>query len=382
MKTCFIALIGLSVATVDGAATPETKSKWNSPGFKQANSMGGGETPIPKSGKFRVLVLMGQSNMTGSARAKNLKPPYTERHDRIRIWANGRWEYFVPTNRFGPGVSLAHQLADFWPEDTTGIIKISIGGTGIRAFEKDWSFERADRTFDGKKGPLYQDLMNAAAEAMKISDPEFNAFVWKQGGADGTKKDLAHEYFDTFTQLVTDLRTDLGAPDLPVIIPVNMNEEELLETIMAGASDQQLAEARKSAEVEPQNKSEFLGMLVAHMENNPYPELDKRMKKGDSIKGLLGWEWHGAPAMDLPGMNIVAEGDATINGRTVGQYSATLYDGPKDNVVFNAATIWWANGLSSPPGHVNPSRHGVQQQGPDERVKQITHNLFQRFINS
>ena len=106
------------------------------------------------------------------------------------------------------------------------------------------------------------------------------------------------------------------------------------------------------------------------------------MKKGDSIKGLLGWEWHGAPAMNLPGMNIVAEGDATINGKTVGQYSSTLYNGPKGNVVFNAATIWWANGLSSPPGHMNPSRHGVTQQGPDERVQQITHNLFQRFIAS
>lgn len=105
------------------------------------------------------------------------------------------------------------------------------------------------------------------------------------------------------------------------------------------------------------------------------------MKKGDSIKGLLGWEWHGAPAMDLPGMNVVAKGDATINGRTVGQYSATLYNGPKNNVVFNAATIWWANGLSSPPGHKNPSRHGVAQRGPDERVQQITHNLFQRFIS-
>ena len=104
------------------------------------------------------------------------------------------------------------------------------------------------------------------------------------------------------------------------------------------------------------------------------------MKKGDSIKGLLGWEWHGAPAMDLPGMNVVAKGDATINGKTVGQYSATLYDGPKGNVVFNAATIWWANGLSSPPGHVNPSRHGVGQQGPDKRVQRITHNLFQRMI--
>ena len=104
------------------------------------------------------------------------------------------------------------------------------------------------------------------------------------------------------------------------------------------------------------------------------------MKKGDSIKGLLGWEWHGAPAMDLPGMSIVAEGDATVHGKNVGHYSATLYDGPKGNVVFNAATIWWANGLSSPPGHVNPTRHGVAQQGPDERVQQMTHNLFQKFI--
>ncbi len=84
--------------------------------------------------------------------------------------------------------------------------------------------------------------------------------------------------------------------------------------------------------------------------------------------------------MDLPGMNIVAEGEATTHGKVVGKYSATLYDGPKGNVVFNAATIWLANGLSSPPGHKNPSRHGVTQQGPDKRAQQITHNLFKRII--
>jgi len=105
------------------------------------------------------------------------------------------------------------------------------------------------------------------------------------------------------------------------------------------------------------------------------------MKKGDSVKGLIGWEWHGAPAMDLPGMSVVAEGTPFINGKPMGRYTSTLYDGPKDNIVFNAATIWWANGLSSPPGHVNPSRHGVTQQGPDKRVQQITHNLFKRIIS-
>ena len=106
------------------------------------------------------------------------------------------------------------------------------------------------------------------------------------------------------------------------------------------------------------------------------------MKKGDSIKGLLGWEWHGAPRMDLPGMQVVAEGDAMVNKKKVGRYTATLYDGPKDNLVFNAATIWWANGLSSPPGHLNPRRHGVAQQGPDERVQKITHNLFRWIMTA
>ncbi len=105
------------------------------------------------------------------------------------------------------------------------------------------------------------------------------------------------------------------------------------------------------------------------------------MKQGDSVKGLVGWEWHGAPAMDLPGMKVVAEGTPFVNGKEMGRYTSTLYDGPKDNVVFNAATIWWANGLSSPPGHVNPSRHGVTQQGVDKRVQQITHNLFQQIIS-
>jgi hypothetical protein len=104
------------------------------------------------------------------------------------------------------------------------------------------------------------------------------------------------------------------------------------------------------------------------------------MKKGDSIKNLVGWEMHADPAMDLPGMQIVAEG-TTFNGRQEGVYTATMYDGPKGNIVFNAATIWWANGLSSPPGHKNPIRFGQTQQGPDPRVQQITHNLFQRMIS-
>ena len=250
----------------------EEALKWQTPGFAQANTMGGGEAAIPEGGTFRVFVLMGQSNMTGAARARELQPPYTQAHDRIRIWANGRWEYFVPSVRFGPGVSMAHQLAEFWPDDTIGIIKVAVGGTGVRGFEKDWSFERAQRTFDGDKGSLYMDLMHAVAEARRISNPEFCGFVWKQGAADGTRRDLAEEYFDTFQQLISDLRSDLGAPDLPVFVPSYMNDEDLLKAVQSSMRDEDLLAAKESDGDRPLSDQDLLNALLSWMYDMDLPK--------------------------------------------------------------------------------------------------------------
>ena len=72
-------------------------------------------------------------------------------------------------------------------------------------------------------------MMNAAAEAKKISQSEFCGFVWKQGGADGTQKDLADAYYETFKQLVSDLRTDLNVPDLPIFVLTYLSDDELLK---------------------------------------------------------------------------------------------------------------------------------------------------------
>jgi hypothetical protein len=104
------------------------------------------------------------------------------------------------------------------------------------------------------------------------------------------------------------------------------------------------------------------------------------MKSGDRIPGLIGWEYHGDPA-ELPGLEIVATGPTqsapgTPNG---GIYTATVYPGPRDNIVFNAATCWWADGLSAPPGYVRPNVY-IEPQGPDPRVQQITRNVLQRML--
>ena len=103
------------------------------------------------------------------------------------------------------------------------------------------------------------------------------------------------------------------------------------------------------------------------------------MKSGDSIPGVIGWEYHGDPA-DIAGLQIVARGatQSAPGKPNGGEYTATVYPGPKENFVFNAATCWWADGLSEPPGYVRPSVY-TSPQGPDRRLQQITHNVLQRM---
>jgi hypothetical protein len=110
---------------------------------------------------------------------------------------------------------------------------------------------------------------------------------------------------------------------------------------------------------------------------------------GDSISGLIGWEFHGTPAK-LNGLEIVAEAPLypeegwdgeTTRGRMKGKrHAAVVFPGPKGNWIFNAGTIWWAEGLSHPVGHL-PARHNIAGTlGPDERVQRITRNVLDRFI--
>jgi len=103
------------------------------------------------------------------------------------------------------------------------------------------------------------------------------------------------------------------------------------------------------------------------------------VKNGDRIPGLVGWEYHGNPA-DIPGLEVVGEGTAWVGGDIPQQWASVVYPGPKGNFVFNASTIFWCQGLSTPPGHTLPWSHWSRPHGPDERVQRITHNLFRRTL--
>jgi hypothetical protein len=94
----------------------------------------------------------------------------------------------------------------------------------------------------------------------------------------------------------------------------------------------------------------------------------------------------GNPVLSLPGLEILAH-STQLNREGKPRllpHSATVYNGPKGNLVFNAGGIWWAQGLSSPPGHVLPGypyeKDADRLQGPDPRVQRIMTNVFDRFI--
>lgn len=111
------------------------------------------------------------------------------------------------------------------------------------------------------------------------------------------------------------------------------------------------------------------------------------MKHAEGIPGLVGWEFHGEPA-DIPGLQVVAS-DITDGRRHpreakagdplhASQFASTIYSGPKGNIVFNAGTCWWSDGLSEPPGYQRSDWY-TPRFGPDARVQRITANLLDRM---
>ena len=103
------------------------------------------------------------------------------------------------------------------------------------------------------------------------------------------------------------------------------------------------------------------------------------MKKGEAIKDLVGWEYHGQPVGPQKGLVVLA-GSPIRDKPNAQHHAAVIYDGPKGNLVFNAGTCWWNMVLSAPPGFKNPPKRDFR--AGDVRVQQMTRNLLNRMIGA
>lgn len=162
--------------------------------------------------KLDLYLCIGQSNMAGRGK---LSPEVMDTLEYVYLLnAEDKFEPAVnPLNRYstvgkglswqhlGPVYSFAKKMSS--KKHPVGLIVNARGGSSIRSWAKS----------SKKPGGLYDEAVRRTKEAMKYG--QLKAIIWHQGEADCHHY---QSYGEKMVQLVTNLREDLGIPDLPVIV--------------------------------------------------------------------------------------------------------------------------------------------------------------------
>jgi alpha-galactosidase len=222
--------------------------------------------PEAKNGPIKVFILAGQSNMQGQASLRTLEyliynqeTASESQHwkDRNGDW-NERRDVWVTTTdgdrsgylkpgfganewKFGPELGFGWRMGEHFDEQVL-LIKTCWGGRSVKKdflppsepFPSDESLQpELERVRKGAYGKAYRDMI---ARSKKIlTDPkaffpdceegrifELAGFVWFQGWNDMVDGAQRQEDYANYTKrigsLIRDVRRDLDAPGLPVVI--------------------------------------------------------------------------------------------------------------------------------------------------------------------
>ena len=163
---------------------------------------------LPPRERFHLYLLIGQSNMAGrglldeelaisSARVLKFTPDNT--------WAPGT-EPIHPAKAgrggAGLGASFARSMADADPQVTIGLIPCAVGGTPLARWMKG--------------GDLYAQAVTRTRTA--LADGTLRGILWHQGERDAFEEATARSYGDRLVGMVADLRADLGAGEVPLVV--------------------------------------------------------------------------------------------------------------------------------------------------------------------
>jgi hypothetical protein len=183
----------------------------------------------PQAEKFRVYLLIGQSNMAGGAET-NAEDLVED--ERVRVLgyddcaATGRryneWDTAAPplhacwSNGIGPGDSFAKTLVQALPSgDTIGLVPCAIPGVDIDFFRKGVvSARRSEFTIppDNHWDTAYDWVIERALIAQE-SGGVIDGILFHQGESD-SDQDI---WLDKVVEMVTDLRQDLSLGPVPFV---------------------------------------------------------------------------------------------------------------------------------------------------------------------
>lgn len=154
-----------------------------------------------------LYLLVGQSNMSGRGKiepADQVPDPHIWKLDASLKWvpAIDPLHFDKPTMvGVGPGMSFAREVLKAEPDHFIGLIPAAFGGTSI----EEWA----------KGGKLYNDAVARCHAAQ--THGTLRAILWHQGEADASPAKVA-TYIANLQKLASDFRSDLNAPDVPIIV--------------------------------------------------------------------------------------------------------------------------------------------------------------------
>jgi hypothetical protein len=162
---------------------------------------------LPPKEKMQIYLLMGQSNMAG--RGVPEQEDETP-HSRVLMFeTNDVWIAAVePVTKdshkphgVGPGLAFGKAMSERNPDVTIGLVPTAVGGTPLSRWERG--------------GDLYENAVHRAKLAIK--DGTLAGVIWHQGESDTGTKEKANSYGTRLAKMISDLRADLGAPNVPFV---------------------------------------------------------------------------------------------------------------------------------------------------------------------
>ncbi|MEK5448220.1 sialate O-acetylesterase [Paenibacillus sp. FSL R7-0331] len=158
---------------------------------------------------MRLFLLIGQSNMAGRGPLEG--PDFNAEPEKniYKLDDNGVWlKAKEPVHNdkpalvgVGPGLTFARIVLGALNGETAGLIPCAVGGTKI------------ERWVPG--GDLYERAVIRARLAMESG--QLSGILWAQGESDSEQEADASAYKDRLFKLITSLREELNAQDVPFI---------------------------------------------------------------------------------------------------------------------------------------------------------------------
>src|SRR4051812_40178352 len=166
----------------------------------------------PERTPFDVVLLVGQSNMAGRGRvaAEDRVPvPHVSMLDRQGEWvpAVDPMHFDKPVAGVGPGRAFGIEVARMTGHDVA-LVPAAVGGTSITLWVPG-AYDSVTRSHP------YDDALRRARIALKRGS--LAAILWHQGESDANAAN-APEYAERLRAVIGRFRTDLAAPDVPVVI--------------------------------------------------------------------------------------------------------------------------------------------------------------------